>query len=134
MYGAVAGDIIGSIYEFNNHKSRSFPLFAETSVFTDDTVCTMAIAEALHAGSDPAIALKKWGRKHPNASYGGMFATWLQQSDLRPYNSFGNGSAMRVSPAGFLACSVDEAIELATKVTVVTHDHPEGIKGATAVA
>ncbi len=113
MYGAVAGDIIGSIYEFSNHKSREFPLFLESSFFTDDTVCTVAVAEALHDGSDPAHALKKWGTKFPNAGYGGRFAAWLRGSDMRPYNSYGNGAAMRVSPAGFLAESLDEAIDLA---------------------
>lgn len=134
MYGAVAGDIIGSIYEFKNHKSRAFPLFLESSFFTDDTVCTVAVAEALHDGSDPAHALKTWGTKFPNAGYGGRFAAWLRGSDMRPYNSLGNGAAMRVSPAGFLAESLDEAIDLAIKVTAVTHDHPEGIKGAVATA
>jgi len=135
MYGAVAGDIIGSIYEFRNHKSRSFPLFIEgKSFFTDDTTCTMAVMEALLDDADPAVALRKWGAEFPDAGYGGMFRSWLCSPDMRPYNSFGNGAAMRVSPAGFLAYSLDEAIDFAIKVTAVTHDHPDGIAGAVATA
>ncbi|WP_043743873.1 ADP-ribosylglycohydrolase family protein [Paramagnetospirillum magneticum] len=135
MYGAIAGDIIGSIYEFENHKSRSFPLFTEgASFFTDDTICTMAVMEALLDDADPAVTLRKWGAEFPDAGYGGMFGSWLRRPDMPPYNSYGNGSAMRVSPAGFLAYSLDEAVELAIKVTAVTHDHPDGIAGAVATA
>ncbi|WP_052473439.1 hypothetical protein [Paramagnetospirillum magnetotacticum] len=93
MYGAIAGDIIGSIYEFENHKSKAFPLFTADSFFTDDTVCTMAVLEALLDDVDPAITLRKWGAEFPDAGYGGMFGSWLRRPDMPPYNSYGNGAA-----------------------------------------
>ena len=132
MLGACIGDIIGSVYEFNAWKSREFPLFSEKSEFTDDTVCTIAVAECLLDCGDPAAALRKWGYRYPGRGYGGGFAVWLRDAGMGPYNSYGNGAAMRVSPAAWLAGDLDEALALARHVTAVTHNHPEGIKGAEA--
>ena len=132
MIGAIIGDIVGSVYEFNNIKTKDFPLFAEASTFTDDTVCTVAVAEAILDGGDVVASLRKWCGKYPDMSYGTAFRRWLRSSDPQPYNSWGNGSAMRVSPAAFLAPSMEYARKLAVQVTEVTHNHPEGIKGALA--
>lgn len=136
MLGTIIGDIVGSVYEFNNFKSKGFePFFHERSRFTDDTVCTVAIADALTGGIHPAVSLKAWGEKYwENGGWGRSFALWLGSDDSKPYGSYGNGSAMRVSPAGLLATSLEEAIRLAHTVTGVTHDHPEGMKGAAATA
>jgi ADP-ribosylglycohydrolase len=136
MLGAVIGDIVGSVYEWNNVKAKDFgPLFDEKASYTDDTICTMAVAEALVNGRHAGEALKDWGRRYyENGGWGGMFSRWLLQHSLAPYNSCGNGAAMRVSPAGLLAGSTDEALALAKSVTEVTHNHPEGIKGAQATA
>lgn len=136
MLGAIIGDIVGSVYEFNNCRSKSFePLFHPQAFFTDDTVCTMAVVDALISERHPAQALKDWGLRYWDiGGWGAGFAHWLQQGSLDPYNSYGNGAAMRVSPAGPLAQSLDDAIALANKVTQVTHNHPEGMKGATATA
>ena len=132
MLGAVIGDIIGSVYEFKSWKSREFPLFSERTEFTDDTVCTIAVAECLLDGNDPALSLRKWCHRYPGRGYGGGFAAWLRQADMEPYDSYGNGAAMRVSPAALLAKSLEEALQLAERVTRVTHNHPEGLKGAAA--
>lgn len=132
MLGACIGDIIGSVFEFNAWKRREFPLFSGKSRFTDDTVCTIAVAECLLDGGDPAAALRKWGYRYPGRGYGGGFAVWLRDAGMGPYDSYGNGAAMRVSPAAWLAGSLDEALALARHVTAVTHNHPEGIKGAEA--
>lgn len=132
MLGACIGDIIGSVYEFREWKSREFPLFSEKSEFTDDTVCTIAVAESLLDGTDPAAALRLWGRRYPGRGYGGRYAVWLKDPKMGPYNSSGNGAAMRVSPAAWLARSLEEALAFARQVTEVTHNHPEGIKGAEA--
>lgn len=132
MLGAVIGDIIGSVYEFKAWKSREFPLFSERTEFTDDSVCTIAVAECLLDGNDPALSLLKWCHRYPGRGYGGGFAAWLRQSDMEPYDSYGNGAAMRVSPAALLATSLEEALQLAERVTRVTHNHPEGLKGAAA--
>ncbi len=136
MLGAIIGDIVGSVYEFNNFRSKDFePLFHRKAFFTDDTVCTVAVADALVNNRHPAQALKDWGTKYwENGGWGRSFALWLGSDSWEPYNSFGNGAAMRVAPAGLLAKSVEEAIELAYKVTEVTHNHPEGMKGAAATA
>ena len=136
MLGAVIGDIVGSVYEFNNIRRKDFgPLFHPSAFFTDDTVCTIAVADALVSGRHAGEALKDWGVRYwDNGGWGGMFARWLQSPELAPYNSFGNGAAMRVSPAGLLATSVEHASALARAVTEVTHDHPEGLKGAEATA
>lgn len=136
MLGAIIGDIVGSVYEWQNVRTKEFgPLFHSKAFYTDDTVCTVAVADALvherHAGE----TLKDWGRRYwENGGWGAMFAQWLISDSLEPYNSFGNGAAMRVSPAGLLARSEADAIGLAESVTEVTHNHPEGLKGASATA
>lgn len=136
MLGAIIGDIVGSVYEFNNYRSKDFePLFHRKAFFTDDTVCTVAVADALVNNRHPAEALKDWGTKYwENGGWGRSFALWLGSDSLEPYNSFGNGAAMRVAPAVLLATSLDDAVSLAYKVTEVTHNHPEGMKGAAATA
>ena len=132
MIGAIVGDMVGSIYEFENHKSKEFPLFGEFSAFTDDTLCTIAVADCLIANGDPAEYLRRWGLRYEKLGYGNHYRRWLKRDDLGPYGSFGNGAAMRVSPAAFLATSIDKARGNAVRVTEVTHNHPEGIKGALA--
>ena len=144
MYGAIIGDTVGSVYEFDNVKTKDFPLFSEYSSFTDDSVMTVAVAAALlrwkKDGADLHSAMveemKEFGRlyPHPKGAYGGRFSQWLRSDDPRPYNSLGNGSAMRVSPCGLMAESLEEALELARVSAEVTHNHPEGIKGAQATA
>lgn len=142
MKGAIIGDIVGSRYEFNNIKTKKFPLFSEQCGFTDDTVMTVAVARALMAGGkDPAALanalikeMRELGRAYPLAGYGSRFSWWLEMEEPRPYNSYGNGSAMRVSPCGFFADTLEEALALAETSAVVTHNHPEGIKGAKATA
>ena len=153
MYGAILGDIIGSPYEFDeqNIKTKEFPLFRFDSEFTDDSVMTIAVADALlrirtendeHIDEDDREAkdrfimtqsLKRWGNTYPDAGYGVRFIKWLRSGE-GPYGSYGNGSAMRVSPAGWLYGSMEETMKMAELSAVVTHDHPEGIKGAKAVA
>lgn len=134
VLGAICGDIIGSEYEWDSTKDYDFEMFFRDATFTDDTVCTIAIADALTSGQGCAESLKDWCRKYPNAGYGGTFRRWLRSETLEPYNSWGNGSAMRVSPAGVLGNSVEEVLELARQSAEVTHNHPEGIKGAQAIA
>jgi ADP-ribosylglycohydrolase len=135
MLGAIIGDIVGSVYEFDNLRRTDFePLFHPDSDFTDDTVCTIAVAAALLDCVDPAAALFDWCRRYPGRGYGGRFADWLRRGDLQPYNSFGNGAAMRVAPAALVARTIEEAADLARRVTLVTHNHPEGVKGALATA
>ena len=139
MIGAIIGDIIGSVYEFDNVKSKEFNLFTEESFLTDDSIMTLAIAEIIqnkwYNDRDKVVdTLKKWGRAYPDRGYGGMFRKWLF-SDLRDsYNSFGNGSAMRISAVGWYGRSEEEVKEMSKLVTEVTHSHPEGIKGAEVVA
>jgi len=144
MLGAIVGDIVGSRYEFDNHRSREFELFDEDCTFTDDTVMTIAVANALveydKAKDIDAFKvklvseMKRLGRKYPDRGYGGRFGAWLRAKDSEPYGSFGNGSAMRVSPVGFYADCIEEVMELAKASAEVTHNHPEGIKGAQATA
>lgn len=138
MLGGITGDIIGSAYEFKNIKYKHFePLFHPQAKFTDDTVCTVAVADALVNGRSPVAALQDWCQRYwDNGGWGQRFNLWLGDDNPQPYGSYGNGAAMRVSPAGLLATSLDEALDLAYQVTAVTHDHPEGIKAgqATAVA
>jgi len=142
MLGAIIGDIVGSRFEFRNNKSKEFELFNNKCTFTDDTVMTLAIAKAiLHSKSDysdlSSLSIKymqEVGRNYPSCGYGGSFGLWVFSNNPKPYNSFGNGAAMRVSPVGFVAKSLDQAISLSKKVTEVTHNHPEGIKGAEATA
>lgn len=144
MLGAFAGDIIGSIYEFNNIKTKEFPLFSNSCFATDDSVMTAAVCNALIAylqsdkATDVHILLSKemrrLGNMFPNSGYGGSFQQWLRNPQWGPYNSYGNGSAMRVSAAGWLGNTIEEVTELATYSAEVTHNHPEGIKGAVATA
>ncbi len=134
MLGAIAGDIAGSVYEFDNIKTVDFPLFTERSFFTDDTVHTVALADCILNGGGYAAKLKEYYRLYPGAGYGGMFHRWATSAGMEAYNSFGNGSAMRVSPVGFAFDSLEEVLERAEASAAVTHNHPEGIKGAQAAA
>lgn len=139
MLGAIIGDIVGSTREWHNIKSEEFELVPEGSRFTDDSVMTLAVAkwlmdDPLHRPETLVGIMQELGRKYPNAGYGGMFSRWLKSDNPQPYGSFGNGSAMRVSPVGLYANSLEEALELARISASVTHDHPEGIKGAQAIA
>ena len=133
MIGAIIGDIVGSVYEGNPIKTRAFPLFGIKSSYTDDTVLTVAVAYSILEGVDYATSLKHFGRKY-TAGYGASFYKWLYSPGSAPYNSWGNGSAMRVSPIGFAFDSVDEVLNEAKKSAEVTHNHKEGIKGAQATA
>jgi ADP-ribosylglycohydrolase len=134
MLGAIAGDIIGSRFEARPIKSKDFELFTAQSVFTDDSVLSIAIADSLMSGEDYAVKLKEYFRRYPYAGFGGMFRLWATSEDCSPYNSFGNGSAMRVSPVGWFFDQENDILEQAEKSAVATHNHPEGIKGAQAVA
>ncbi|MDE6300830.1 MAG: ADP-ribosylglycohydrolase family protein [Muribaculaceae bacterium] len=132
--GAICGDIIGSSYECHPTKDYHCKLNTKFSRFTDDTVCTIAIAETLIFNQSFAVTMQKWCRKFPNVGYGGRFKNWIFSHVPEDYGSYGNGSAMRVSPVGAIASSLEECIELAKESAVITHNHPEGIKGAQAVA
>lgn len=134
LIGAICGDIIGSWYEFCSTKRMDFELFTDQSRFTDDTICSIAIADALMNGNDFVGKLKYWCRKYPKAGYGGNFNWWFRQDVPQPYNSWGNGSAMRVSAVGAFAKSTDETLVLAEQSAAVSHNHPEGVKGAQATA
>jgi ADP-ribosylglycohydrolase len=148
MLGAIIGDVIGSVYENEATKSEDFPLFTRFSRFTDDTVLTVAVADAiLHRISHPlrfiqswrnttlyAQTIKAYGRRFPQAGYGSMFSMWMQKASLRGYRSFGNGGAMRVSPIGFAFDTLDEVLHEAKLAALPTHNHHEGIKGAQAIA
>ena len=146
MLGAIVGDIVGSVYEWHNIKTKEFSLFRDDCFFTDDTVMTCAVAEAVMNGGtkdDFIDAMKKYGRMYPNADYGGHFGAWLLSDDRKPYNSFGNGSAMRISPCawvmncGFCARTglwPTQGRAMAKLSAEVTHNHPEGVKGAMATA
>lgn len=143
MYGAILGDIIGSPYEFDmSNKSKEFPLFSKNSAFTDDTVMTIAVAEAfMGTPDDEAVirqrlieSMQRWGRMYPHAGYGARFRWWLREKDPAPYNSWGNGSAMRVSSAAWLFDDLKTVRRMARLSAEVTHNHPEGIKGAEATA
>lgn len=136
MLGAIVGDIAGSRFEFDNLRSTDFELFEVGCGFTDDTICTLSIADALLHDAPFDIALHRWCNKypHPKGAYGGSFARWVQSDNPQPYNSFGNGSAMRVSPCGWVSDDRNTVLELAEQSAECTHNHPEGIKGAVAVA
>jgi ADP-ribosylglycohydrolase len=145
MLGAIIGDIVGSVYEWNNIKTKVFPLFRDDCFFTDDTVMTIATADALMKGGQPddfIDSYKKWGRRYPDAGYGIRFGSWIFSDDREPYNSWGNGSAMRVSPCAWLMdCGFcartgmwpSNGRERAKLSAEVTHSHPKGIEGALAV-
>ena len=139
MLGAIIGDIIGSVYEFKDKRQKDFHLFTPRSRFTDDTVMTLAVAKWLtedkeHSEDGLVQQMQNLGRRYPYVGYGGSFRRWLYNLQPKPYNSYGNGSAMRVSPVAFYAQSLDETLRLATISAKVTHNHPEGIKGAKAIA
>lgn len=151
MLGAIIGDIAGSRFEFNNHRSKDFELFTDACFATDDSIMTLAVAKALmdavkqepeleseafhtRLGALCVTHMQTIGRRYPNCGFGGRFQRWVFSEHPEPYNSFGNGAAMRVSPVAFLARSEAQAIRIAATVTAVTHNHPEGIKGAEAAA
>jgi len=134
MIGAIAGDVIGSVYEGSPPQSKKFPLFDPGCRFTDDSVLTIAVASAIRNRVDYADALRRWGRQYPHAGYGGMFYDWLFTDDPKPYHSYGNGSAMRVSAVGWAFDDLETVLGEARNSAQVTHSHPEGIKGAQAVA
>ena len=134
MLGAIAGDVIGVPWEALGEKRYDFPLFSEYSRFSDDTVMALAVAHALLEGSDFAEAMRDFGRRHPLIGYGANFERWLYDVSMGPYNSYGNGGAMRASPIGYAARSVEHALAEAQRCAAPTHNHPEGIKGAQAVA
>lgn len=134
MLGAIAGDIIGSVYEWDRIKTTEFPLFQEECDFTDDTVLTIATAYSILNNIDYAQSYRMFGRRYPNRGYGGNFRIWLDTDEGGPYNSWGNGSAMRISPVGFAFDTTEEVLQQAKKSAEVTHNHPEGIKGSQATA
>lgn len=134
MLGAIAGDIIGSVFEYRPLKSSEFTLFSSRSYFTDDTVLTVAVADCILNKKGYAAAFKEYGSRYPYAGYGGKFVNWLENDDDAPYFSYGNGSAMRVSPVGFAFTTIEDVLREAESSAAVTHNHPEGIKGAQAVA
>ena len=143
MLGAIIGDIIGSVYEWHNIKTTDFPLFQKRCRPTDDSIMTIAVAEGLVSSWEKGEeeirkaviqSMQAWGRKYPDAGYGGSFRKWLRSANPQPYNSWGNGSAMRVSSVGWLYSSLTEVEKMARLTAEVTHNHPEGIRGAQALA
>ena len=135
MLGAIIGDIVGSIYEPKDSriKTKDFPFFGENCRFTDDSVCTTAVADALMHDLAPAETMRKWGKRYPNCGFSQIFKNWIYSEADAPNCTFRNGAAMRVSPAAFLNREdLNSALIAADKVTVISHDHPEGIKGARA--
>jgi ADP-ribosylglycohydrolase len=134
MLGAIAGDVIGSVHEFRLEKTVDFPLFVEDSRFTDDTVLTIAVADCLMTGASYVDKLHEYTRAYPGRCYGAGFWRWVQHGSREPYNSWGNGSAMRVSAVGFAGETLDDVLREARRSAEVTHDHPEGIRGAQATA
>lgn len=134
MIGAIAGDIIGSLYENVRTKRKDFRLFTPLSIYTDDTVLTVAVADALLSGKDYGSAIRSYARRHPLRGYGPRFLLWMLSPSARPYNSLGNGSAMRVSPVAHVFKTEAEVLDQARRSAACTHSHPEGVKGAQAVA
>lgn len=134
MIGAIAGDVIGSVHEGGPPRAKDFPLFVAGSTFTDDTVLTVAVAHAIREGVGFAASLRRWGRRYPGAGYGGWFYDWLFSDAAGPYNSFGNGSAMRVAAVAWTFDELDSVLREAARSAEVTHNHPEGVKGAQATA
>ena len=134
MIGAIAGDIIGSIYEWHNVKTKDFPLFSEKCHFTDDSILTVALADSILTGTPYVENLKQFYRWYPDGGYGGSFHRWARSPSSEPYNSWGNGAAMRISPVGFAYDDLDTVLQRANEFTEVTHNHPEGIKGGQATA
>ena len=136
MIGAIAGDIIGSVYEFDNIKTTVFPLFTRKSNYTDDTIMTVAVTDWLLYGGNLVQVMHRYGREFPcpMGGYGARFGQWLCETNPQPYNSWGNGSAMRVSAVGWAFGSLEKTLQVAEETAAVSHNHPEGIKGAQAVA
>jgi ADP-ribosylglycohydrolase len=134
MLGAIIGDIIGSVHEGIDTKTKDFPLFVPRSIFTDDSVLTVAVADWILTGQDLTDLLQAYYRIYPGRGYGGMFHQWALEKRRTPYNSFGNGSAMRVSPIGFAFDTIEDVLLWAERSSAVTHNHPEGIRGAQATA
>ena len=136
MLGAIIGDIAGSRYEFDRTNDYNFEMFSEENGFTDDTICTVAVADAILKGSDYGESIHEWCRRypHPMGGYGGRFAMWVHSDNPQPYGSYGNGAAMRVSPVAWLFKDRDDVLEQAKQTAACTHNHPEGIKGAQTVA
>ncbi len=134
MIGALTGDIVGSIYEWNNIKTTTFPLFQDTCFFTDDSVLTVALADAILSGENYGKKMHEYYSRYPHAGYGRYFRAWAKSRALAPYNSCGNGAAMRISPVGWAYGTLDEVLEKAAAFTAITHNHPEGIKGGQATA
>jgi ADP-ribosylglycohydrolase len=134
MIGAIAGDVVGSVHERRGTKTVDFPLLTRRSRFTDDTVMTVAVADCLLHGTPYAEALRAWGRRYPDAGYGGRFKDWLADPAMGPYQSFGNGSAMRASPVGWAMPTLDAVLAEAARSAAPTHDHPDGVAGAQALA
>lgn len=134
MLGAITGDIVGSIYEWNNIKTTTFPLFQRHCHFTDDSVLTIALADAILQQKDAAETLKDYYHRYPNAGYGARFCAWAEKAESNPYNSWGNGAAMRISAVAYAFDTLDTVLAKATEYTAITHNHPEGIRGALATA
>ncbi|MCJ7529398.1 MAG: ADP-ribosylglycohydrolase family protein [Anaerolineales bacterium] len=134
MIGAIAGDIIGSVYEYHNIKTTKFPLFDPNCFFTDDSVLTIALADAIMNQCSYETTMKEYYARYPDAGFGCFFHQWAQSHPSKPYHSWGNGAAMRISPVGFVYSSLDEVLAHAIEYTEITHNHPEGIKGAQATA
>ena len=140
MIGAIIGDVVGSRFEFNNIRTKKFELISKESVFTDDTVLTIAVMDWLCHAEDPVDKkeasryLQKWARKYPNSGFGGMFHRWMHLENPEPYNSCGNGSAMRISPVAWMLEDEEDMLDACRTITSVTHNHPEGMKGAEVTA
>ncbi len=134
MIGAIAGDIVGSVYEFHNIKTKDFPLFTDRCFFTDDSVLTIALADTLLTGKPYVENLRAFYQWYPDRGYGGSFHRWAQSKRSEPYHSWGNGAAMRISPVGFAFDHLDTVLKKAEEFTAVTHNHPEGVKGGQCVA
>lgn len=134
MLGAITGDIIGSRFEFNNHKSKEFPLFSEACHVTDDSILTIALAEAILRNRPYDEVMREYVQRYPDAGYGSSFHEWANNPDAGPYNSWGNGAAMRTSPVGYAFDRPKDIMKKAARYASYTHNHPEGIKGAQAIS
>jgi len=134
MIGALAGDIIGSVYEWDNIKTKDFELFSERCFFTDDSILTIALADTILTGRPYVENLKTFFHWYPDGGYGGSFQRWAQSANAAPYNSWGNGAAMRISPVGYAYADLKTVLHKAQEFTAITHNHPEGIKGGQATA
>jgi len=134
MIGALVGDIVGSVYEWNNIKTKEFELFSPDCFFTDDSVLTVALADTILTGTPYRENLVEYTRRYPDRGYGGRFMAWAMAGGGHPYNSWGNGAAMRIAPAGWGYGDLETVLEKAREFTEITHNHPEGIRGAQSTA